>query len=580
MCGIYTVLAFTFFHALWTSHPAGVMQLSADPYNFAWLLQWVPWAILHGHNPFYTNYLNYPFGVNLLTNAGIPGLGVLFSPITLLFGPVVSFNTAETLSVALAAISGYFFALRFVSWRPATFVAGLLFGFSPYELAQTGHLNLTFIAIPPLMFLAVHEIIVRQKGSARRAGVILGLLAVVQYFVSSEILFDTVIIGAIAVIVTAVCGHRSIRSHLEFAWKASLWAVVVAGVLLVYPVWFSVRGTAHISGKIQLVPQGYRADLFGPFVPDSRLLIAPASLANTAAKFASSTTENGSYLGIAMLLVLAVGTVVLWRKPAIKVAAIGGTAAFILSLGSGLTVKVMPSAAINGFPLPGRILAELPLLSNAIPARFALLSDLFAALMLALILQSVHAWCRTRFRDTRWTPLALPGTLAVFALVLLIPAPLAGIGPIGTPSYFTSSAVQQLPEGSATVLYPYNSNLIPNPTIWQAIADLHFRQSGTSLLVPSGPDGAIAFSASYAYARTTLTATTLIGMEQGHQPAETPKLRAALLGQFRQWHIENLVAFPAGTANSPQTIAFFTWLFGRSPVTGVGGAYGWYKLST
>jgi hypothetical protein len=377
-----------------------------------------------------------------------------------------------------------------------------------------------------------------------------------------------------------VCGFRSIGSHLDFAWKASLWSAGIAGSLLAYPIWFSLRGPAHISGKIQLVPQGYRADLLGPIVPDSRLLIAPTQLANIAGKFANSPKENGSYLGLALLLVLVIGTVLFWRIMAVKVAAIGGASAFVLSLGSGLTVKVAPSTSINGFPLPGRILAELPLLSNAIPARFALFSDLFAAFMLALILERTHAWCLVRFPKARWRSLAVPGAVAVCTMILLLPAPLVGIGTTGTPSYFTSSALPGIPDGSATVLYPYNSNFVPNPTLWQAIAGLRFRQPGTALLVPGGHDATIAFSQTFAYARTTLTARVLIGMEQGHVPTETPALRTSLLGQFRVWRIQNLVAFPAGTPNPTQTIAFFEWLFGRRPEQGRGGAYGWYGLPT
>ena len=578
VCAIYTVLAFAFFHALWTTHPAGVMQLSQDPFNFAWLLQWTPWALLHGHNPFYSDYLNYPYGVNLLTNAGVPGLGILFAPVTLLFGPVAGFNTAETLSVALAAIAGYFFVRRWVSWRPAAFVGGLLFGFSPYELAQTGHLNLTFIAILPLIFLSVHEIIVRQKGSATHAGVTLGVLVVAQFFVSSELLFDAVIIGAIAVITTVIIGRRSIRSHFEFAARGSLWAVGVAVVLLAYPVWFAVRGPAHISGKIQLVPQGYRADFLGPIVPDSMMFFAPANLTHIADNFASSVGENGSYLGISLLLVLAIATVALWRNNTVKVAAVAGVSAFIFSLGSGLTVKVKPPASISGLPLPGRILAELPLVNNGIPSRFALFSALCAALVLAICLESLYAWSRDRFRDMKWLWIAVPGAVAVFALILLIPAPLSGVGPLGTPAYFTTSAYQRIPSGTTAVVYPFNSPFTPGATIWQAITTMHFRQPGGSLLVPGSPNGAIAFSPRLSYARATLVATVLIGIEQGQMPARIPTLRAALRQQLRTWEVQSVVVFPALTPNPPQCVAFFEWLLGRSPDERAGGAYAWYGL--
>ena len=389
VCAIYVILSFVWFHALW-GHPTATMQAGADQFNFTWLLQWTPHAIVHLHNPLYTNSLNYPYGVNLLTNAGVVGLGVLFAPVTWLFGPVASFNLVETLSLATAAIGGYFFTLRLVRWRPAAFVSGLLFGFSPYEIGQTGHINLTFIVLLPLIFLMVHELVVRQQWPARRAGLTLGLLCVLQFFISSELLFDTVVVGAAAVIVVVALGRRHISDNLPYALQGTAWAAGIAAILLAYPVAFSLRGAGHISGPIQLVPQGYRADLFGLIVPDLHQQLAPAHFAQIASHYANSVSENGSYLGLTLVIILLAGTVLLWRRAIVRVVAITGIVAFILSLGSGLVVNAAPPASVSGFPLPERILADLPLLDNAIPARFSVFCALLAGLLLAVIFNELR----------------------------------------------------------------------------------------------------------------------------------------------------------------------------------------------
>jgi hypothetical protein len=576
VCALYVALSFLFFRAAW-SHPTTTMQVGGDQFNFAWLLQWTPQAIVHLHNPLYTNGLNYPFGVNLLTNAGVVGLGVLFAPVTWLFGPVASFNAVETLSLAASAIGGYFFALRWVRWRPAAFVAGLLYGFSPYEIGQTGHINLTFVVLPPLIFLMVHEVVVRQSWPARRAGIVLALLCVLQFFVSSELLFDTVIVGAVAVVVTVALGRHLIRDKVTYAGRATAWALGTGAVLLSYPIAFSLAGPGHINGMIQLVPQGYRADLFGLIVPDLHQQLAPSHLAQVASHYANSTSENGSYLGLTLLLVLVVGAIVLRRRAAVLVAAVTAIAAFIFSLGSGLVVNSAPGASISGFPLPGWILAKLPLVDNAIPARFSLFCVLLSGLVLAIILEHLRDAIAPRLPS--WPHWAAPAGLAVFALFPLFPAPLGGIMSTGVPQFFTSSTVNRIPVGSVAVVYPYPSTNYPSATLWQAVTHLRYRQPGTTLLVP-GADGHLAFSADVSFNRDTATARVLIGLLNGQAPTESPALRHTLLGEFHRWHVQTFIALPAGTANPPQAVAFFGWLFGRPPVVSAGAAFTWYHLST
>ena len=140
-----SVLAFALFWPIWGTHPTTVSEFGGDQFATMWFLQWVPHALQHGLNPFFSQYANHPFGVNLLTNTSVVLLGLLASPVTWLWGPVASFNVLITLAMPASATAGYFFARRWVAWPPAAFVAGLLFGFGPFEIAQSaGHLNLTF----------------------------------------------------------------------------------------------------------------------------------------------------------------------------------------------------------------------------------------------------------------------------------------------------------------------------------------------------------------------------------------------------------------------------------------------------
>ena len=569
---LYLVVAVALNWDAWSEGAASHMQAGADQVTTAWFLRWLPFALLHGHNPLFTDFGNYPFGVNLLNNTSVPLLGVAGTPVTLLFGPIATFNTLSTLALAGSAAAGYCFARRFTEWRPAAFTAGLLYGFSPYEIAESngGHLNLTFVVLPPLILLAVHQVIIGREEAGRRWGIALGLLVTAQFFISSEILVSTMVVGAGCVVAAGVIGYRSVRAHLPRAVVGGAWALGVGVVLLAYPVWFALRGPANIRGPIQLVPEAYRADLLGPVVPDLYTWLAPSGLVKVADGFANSTSENGTYLGITLLVTLAVGTVLLWRRsPVIRVATIGGAVAFVLSLGGALVVRRPPGAYLTGFPLPERAFTKLPLLANTIPVRYSLYVTLFAGLALALILDRLHTvaggWRRPSGSPAGPLAWAVPGLVALVCLVPLLPnGTISGTTGIWTPSYFTSPALTGRPAGRVTLLYPYPSVATPEGQLWQAMAGLHFRSPGGYFLVPDGPDQKIGFSAAVGYGADTLTSRVLIALHQGRPPPRTAALRAAMLAQWASWHVSSMVAARGGQAQ-PAALSFLTWLVGRPP---------------
>ena len=577
----YLLLAVVVYWHAWSGGITHEMQLGGDQFANVWFLRWTPFALTHGLNPLFTDYANHPFGVNLVTNTSAPFLGVLGMPITLVAGSIATFNVLSTLALAGSATAGYVFSRRWTTWRPAAWVAGLLYGFSPYEIGQaSGHLNLTFVVFPPLIFLGVHEIVVRQHWGTRRTGIVVGLLVTAQFFVSSEILASTVVIGASCVVATAIIGRRSLADHWRRALTGGLWAVGVAGVLLVYPAWFAVKGPASISGPIQLVPQAYRADLLGLLYPGAYVWIAPSSLTRTSVAFANSPVENGSYLGITLVCAVVVSVVVLWRRsPVVRVAAVGGAVAWVLSLGGALVIRSAPTATPTGLPLPERLFTKLPLLVNTIPVRYSLYVTLFAGLILALALDRLHQ----RLREGTGAPwirsavgsAVVPGVVALVCLLPVVPSiPLLGFADPGVPTFFTSHDVQELPADSVALLYPFPSSPTPQGQLWQAQAELRFKMPGGYFLVPQPPGRAIAFSPALGYDTDTLTARTLIALAAGTPPAETPALRAALNAQLRSWDVQTLLASTVGVVRPAESVQFLTWLAGRAP-TSQGGLLVW-----
>ena len=82
-------------------------------------------------------------------------VALLFSPLTLTAGPIVSYNVAAILMPALAAWTAFVLCRRLTHAIWPSLVGGYLFGFSSYVLAQGGggHLQLSSVFLLPLVAL-------------------------------------------------------------------------------------------------------------------------------------------------------------------------------------------------------------------------------------------------------------------------------------------------------------------------------------------------------------------------------------------------------------------------------------------
>ena len=83
-----------------------------------WFFAWWPHALLHGLNPFVTHVMFVPDGFNLTWATGMPGPSLLLAPITLAFGPAVTWNVIQLASPALSAWTA-FLLCRHVTRRTA-----------------------------------------------------------------------------------------------------------------------------------------------------------------------------------------------------------------------------------------------------------------------------------------------------------------------------------------------------------------------------------------------------------------------------------------------------------------------------
>jgi hypothetical protein len=448
--------AYGHFSSLGQGHMTG--SGSPDVIEQVWWLAWVAFALPHGHSVFLTQWQNYPAGQNFGVNGSMLALGVFFMPITKLFGPVVTWNIALRLAVAVSASSMCFVLRRWSTWWPAAFAGGLLYGFSAYTACNGAYLFLIFVPLPPVIFLFLHEILVRQQWRPGRTGALLGVVCALQFFIWSEVLASTVVMGAIAVVLFLVVGSHQLAERRQYAVTAFASSLGVATLLLVVPVVFAFAGPQGVKGSpvsANTLSLLFPSDLLGLIVPSSQWLSTTQLTAIASQRFAYATDL---YLGLPLVVVLASFAVFLRRRRTVLFAGALALIAFVLSLG--------PRLRIDGhetfISLPFVVFDHLPLVKGFNPNRFSLYTALFAAGMFAIGLDELRRRMirsrRPAWLSARWRGVATVGALAALcalAVLPLAPRHTQPMIPTNIPSLFTSPAAAAIPAGSVVLAYPY-----------------------------------------------------------------------------------------------------------------------------
>ena len=498
----YVLVAFLANRNVWLHGFAHTLQASGgnDTGEEVWFLAQTPWHIVHGVNPFANAWLNVPVGLDLMDNTTMPLLGVLGAPITFLLGPIATLNVMVALGFAASAMAFFVMARRFTSWWPAAFLGGLLYGFSPFAAAEgTVHLFLLFNVIPPLIVLVLHRFVSVGYRAPWRHGAALGACYVAQFYISTEGFASLVVVSVIAVVVGGVVLIR--RLEIDLTMIAKLAAAAAAVVLLGvgYGAWVALEGPHHINGPAQpaVAIAGISSDPAGLIVPttNQQFTFNQASLGDSYVAQRDSrwhvvvdaTAENGTYVGVTLLLVLIAGMIVLRRNRFAVFVGVMAAATMILSMGSYLHVNGHRTAV----PLPFIALAHLPLLNSGAAVRYVGLFWLFAALLFALILDKVHELARSKIHAWSGVVCLL---VAAIALVPLVPAWPYPAGAATVPAWFTSKG-RALPVGTTVVVFPSANPGDSSAMLWQAMADMTFRMPGGYAVFATPPMGTASFNA-------------------------------------------------------------------------------------
>ena len=489
--GLYLVLTILEFGPSSSLGGGGIaVEGGSDGASQIWFLGWTQYALAHGHNPFFSQWQSFPTGLNVGADTSMVALGVIFSPITSLFGPIVTWNVLLRLAVVVSAFSMCLVLRRWTRWWPAAFFGGVIYGFSAYVTYNLGHLFLVFVPLPPLMFLLLYEILVRQQWRPARTGAILGALCGVQYLISSEILVTSLLMGALAVALYLCFCWTDLATRWRYIKVSLASCIVVGGVLLVYPVLFTLFGPEHLHNTPQspATLSAIHGDLLAPVAPQSDQWLSPILLRSFFTQV--RTTGETLYLGLPLIVMVVATTVWLWRRRIVLFMAAMAIAAFVLSLGQRLYID----GHYTQIPLPFEVLAHLPVLKSLLAIRFSLFTVMFAGGIVSTGLDELY-WRVRRSQRPSWLAANWRGTAAAsLALALAAAMVLPSIAtsaqqtrPAQVAPFFTSASVDVIPNGSVVLAYPYPkspqighsyTDLVDQALLDQAASNMRFKLIG------------------------------------------------------------------------------------------------------
>lgn len=506
--------------------------LAANPQDeafFTWMLAHGARVATHLDDPFVTERMNVPDGVNLMANTSILGLSVPLAPVTLLFGPHASLVALLVLGYATTALAWYYLLSRhLVASRGAAVLGAGFCAFAPGMVSHgNGHPNIVAQFLVPFMVLWTLRL--GEPGRSVRNGAILGLLVTWQAFINEEVLLLTALGLGIFVLVAMALrsdGRRPVRPFLAGLAVAAM----VAVALLAYPLWVQFTGPGSYHGLRPDI-QAYGADLasFPAFSRES-LAGSPA----TARGLAPNATEENAFFGWPLLLL--VGGLTWWQRRSAVAVGLAAVATAFAVAALGPQIRWHGAPVVRG---PWSLLQKLPLLDSVVPTRLALAVVPPLGLLLAL------GWDRWRCAPGgRWR-YAFPALVAA-ALLPILPTPLPDRPRTPTPAPLVDGRLgEYVADGRSVLFVPPPRGQDPDPLVWAAEADLAWAITHGYFLGPVRDPARPVLRYGIFTAPPRSTSQLLYQVAaSGEVPEITADMRRTALEDLRYWRVAVLVLVP------------------------------------
>ncbi|MQS36187.1 dolichyl-phosphate beta-glucosyltransferase [Streptomyces katsurahamanus] len=461
---------------LWADLDRGYLaDAGQDQNQWEWFFRVTAENVTQLRNPLFTTLQGYPEGVNLMANTVMLGLSVPLTPVTLLFGPTVTWALVLTAGLAATAFCWYRLLARHLVANRWAAAIGAAFAASAPPMISHGNAHPNFLVLFMIPVIIDRALKLCTGRAVVRDGVLLGLFATYQIFLGEEPL----LLAAMGMILFALAYAVVRRDVAKAVWRP-LGRGVLIGLAVCLPL------VAFPLGWQFFGPQSYTHVVHGANTGNSPLAFvefAGRSLLGTdeqADPLAMNRTEQNAFFGWPMLAFGTVVVVALWRLAVVKALAFTAVAAALLSLG----VKVRIPFTDIVLPGPWRLLANQPLLESVIESRVAMICAPVLGMLTAL---AVDRLALAEGLDRSLRAAGLVTVAAALLPVLPTPYPVRERTPV--PEFITEGMYRSyLAEGESVVTVP-----LPNPgsadaLYWQSSTGLGFSVAGGYFNGPWGPD--------------------------------------------------------------------------------------------
>ena len=392
---------------------AGRLPAIRDAGGYVWDFWWMARQVSHLSSPWSTRYIAAPVGSDLSYHTLMPLPGLVMTPITLAFGPSLSYNLLSILCPGLLCYVMYRAARLWLPTQLGAIAAGGFFGLSAILTWRSWYeVNLALGAL--FLPMALEAAVRLRRRPGRRQAIILGAVLGAAVLTDQESAVLATIVAALVLV--PWLAWRPSLARLRATALAGLAGLIAGSPQFIVMIMQASanRGLAARAGLLDVNYVFSGAALQQLFAPSPRL-------ADYGLTSVSGYYHHGPYsiviatFGVVLTALALFGIAVSWRRRHARALALLALACALLSLGSSLWVgshRYVPVAEmVHGVRLsmimPFTWFVRIPGLATFREAnRFTEL----ALVPMVLLAGAAVEWLRTRIKA---------GLIPILALALL-----------------------------------------------------------------------------------------------------------------------------------------------------------------
>ena len=306
---------------------------------YVWGFWWMARQVTQLANPWFTSLMAAPVGVPLGFHTLMPLPGLLLTPVTLIWGPSVSYNLLVLITPGLLCYTMYRAARLWVPSVIGAIAAGAFYGLSAMLTQQDWyHVNIALGAA--FLPMALEASVRLRRTPGRRQAIILGVVMGAAVLTDQES-------AVLAAIVTGLTLLPWLLRHPSWGKLRPAALAVLIGAVLASPqrlVMAQEAVFAHARGGLAIDPhllavsyKQYGIGLPGMFTPTPR--VADFGLGSLAGPFLHGRDNEGLPMFGTVVTVLALGGLaVSWRRRSAWLLAALWAGCALLALGTSLWI--------------------------------------------------------------------------------------------------------------------------------------------------------------------------------------------------------------------------------------------------